>query len=268
MGGCNHAHIALDGCVTTDAVELPVRKHAQQACLQIKRHIANFIEKECAAFGLFKATTALGLGARERATFVTKQLGLQQIFWNGGRVDGYKGAIGYGRVLVQCACDELLACARLTSDQHGHCALAQAANGAEDILHGWGLSQHFRHGTDTLFGDQLMLGFFHGTADQLYGLGQVKRLGQIFECAVLECRDCTVQIRICRHDDDGQARVLGVYLFQQLQAGAARHANIADQYPGALMRWITLRNLCQCMQHFTRVAETSGFQILASQRLF
>jgi hypothetical protein len=90
----NHSHIGLDSTVPTDPVEVPVTQNAQQAGLQLKRHVADFIQKQGAAISLLKAAPAHGLRTGEGAALMAKQLALQQILGNGRRVDGHKGTIG------------------------------------------------------------------------------------------------------------------------------------------------------------------------------
>ena len=62
--------------------------------MQVKRHVANFIKKERAAFGLLEPAPAHGLRARESAAFVAEQLALQQVFGNRGCVDRHERAVG------------------------------------------------------------------------------------------------------------------------------------------------------------------------------
>jgi hypothetical protein len=97
------------------------------------------------------------------------------------RVDGHKGAVCAGRMLVQGTGHQLFARSRFTRDQHRDLALAQSADSAEHVLHGGRLAQHFRVDGLALFGDFLALAFFDCTADQLHGLGQIERLGQVFK---------------------------------------------------------------------------------------
>jgi hypothetical protein len=57
----------LTGVVSAHAVELPFRQHAQQARLQRRRHVADFIEEQRAAVGLLEAAEAQRIGAGEGA---------------------------------------------------------------------------------------------------------------------------------------------------------------------------------------------------------
>ena len=96
VGRRNDANIDLDRCLATDAIELALGQHPQQTRLQRRRHVADFIEKQRAAIGLFETPDAARVGARERASLVAKQLRLEQV--------------GRDRRSVQC--DERLACPR------------------------------------------------------------------------------------------------------------------------------------------------------------
>src|SRR4051812_47569097 len=81
VGGGDDAHIHLHLLVAADPIKAAVGKHAEEARLQLRRHVADLVEEERAAFGLLKATAALLLGAGERASLVTEELRLEQILW-------------------------------------------------------------------------------------------------------------------------------------------------------------------------------------------
>ncbi|MNH27495.1 hypothetical protein D3C79_876090 [compost metagenome] len=117
-----------------------------------------------------------------------------------------------------------------------------------------------------LFNDFLALAFLDGAADQFHRLGQVERLGQVFEGAALEGRDGAVQVGVGRHDDHRQAGLLGAHLLQQLQARAAGHADVADQHLGRLARGIAGIGVGQGIEHFARMGEAAGRQIFPGQR--
>jgi len=94
VGGCNDTHIGLHRAVPTNAVEVPVAEHPQQAGLQFKWHIANLIQKKRAAIGLLKTASSHGLGTGEGAALVAEEFTLEQVFGDGRRVDGDKRAVG------------------------------------------------------------------------------------------------------------------------------------------------------------------------------
>ena len=70
----------MDFGVGADALEPAVLRHAQQFGLELRRHLGDFIQKNRAAVGHFKAADALGDGAGERAFFVPEQFAFQQRF--------------------------------------------------------------------------------------------------------------------------------------------------------------------------------------------
>ena len=210
----NHPHIGLDRCMTTHAVKTTLAQNPQQARLQLKRHIANFIEEQGTAIGLLKAPAPLTLCAGESAPLVAEQFALEQLFGDSRRIDGHEWTACARRVLVQSARDQLLAGAGFAGDQHGDMALAQAADGAEHILHRGCLSHHFgRFGVGGV-SDFFAQTFLHGAADQLDGFGQVKRFGQVLECPTLERADRAVEVGKRGHDDHRQARIPCLHFFQ------------------------------------------------------
>ena len=66
--------LALHRAVAADAVELAVGQHAQQARLQVERHVADLVEEQRAAVGLLEAAAPRRLRAGEGAALVAEQL--------------------------------------------------------------------------------------------------------------------------------------------------------------------------------------------------
>ena len=113
VGGGDHAHVRAQRLVAADAVELSVGQHAQQARLQVGRHVADLVQEQRAALGLLEAAASQLLRAGERAALVAEQLGLEQIARNRRGVQRDEGLAGARAVVVQRARDQLLAGARL-----------------------------------------------------------------------------------------------------------------------------------------------------------
>ncbi|MPM62402.1 hypothetical protein SDC9_109273 [bioreactor metagenome] len=254
--------------MSAHAVEMAVRQHPQQTRLQVKRHVADFVEEQRAALGLLEAATALRLRAGERAAFMAEQFAFQQILGDGRRVDGHERAARDRRVLVQRTRHQLLARAGFARDQHRHRALTQAPDGAEHILHGRRLAQDFWRGGLALLGHLLALAFLHGATDQLHRLGQIKGLGQIFKRTALQCGHGAVEIRIRRHDDHRQAGLQFAQLLQKLQTRATGHSDVADQHLRAAVFRVASRNIGQRVQHFPRMREAARWQVFTCQRFF
>src|SRR3954466_2125850 len=76
MCGRDDADIHLHLLVAADAIEAAIGKHAQQARLEFRRHVADLVQEKRAALGLLEAAAALLLGASERASLVPEQLRL------------------------------------------------------------------------------------------------------------------------------------------------------------------------------------------------
>ena len=55
---CDHAHIDAHRHLAADAIELAFGQHAQQSRLQLRRHVADFVEEQRAAVGLLEAAAA------------------------------------------------------------------------------------------------------------------------------------------------------------------------------------------------------------------
>ncbi len=168
-------------------------------------------------------------------------------------------------MLVQRACDQLLARARFAGHHDRDIALRQPADGTKHILHRRGLAQHLTIAGGLRQLRRLALALLHGTLDQLHRLGQVKGLGQVFKCAALESRDGAVQIRVGGHDDDRQLRVVLMHLFQQLQAIAAWHADIADQHRRGQC---LVAHAFKGFQYFLGMHKAARGQLLAGECLF
>ena len=92
VGGGDHAHVRRERRVAADAVELAVGEHAQQARLQVGRHVADLVEEERAAVGLLEAPAAHRLRAGEGAALVAEELALEQVLGDRRGVDRDEGA--------------------------------------------------------------------------------------------------------------------------------------------------------------------------------
>lgn len=133
---------------------------------------------------------------------------------------------------VQGVGHQLLAGTGLTVDQHGDVGVAEAADGAEHLLHCRCFTDDFRGARQTLRHIQplLLLGVLVGALDQRDRLVHIEWLGQVLECTALVRRNGAVQVGVGGHDDDRQARVLLTDLCQQVEAAGARHADVGNDH--------------------------------------
>jgi hypothetical protein len=92
MGGGDDADIGLDRRAAADRGELAFLQDAQQTGLRLLRHVADFVEKQRAAIGLFETALAAVGGAGEGAALMAEQLAFNQFARDGGHVDGHERA--------------------------------------------------------------------------------------------------------------------------------------------------------------------------------
>ncbi len=82
-----------------------------------RRHIADFVEKERAAVGLFKFADALICGAGKCPALMAEQFALEKLLGYGGAIDRKKGLLAAVAMMINGAGDEFLAGAAFTGDQ-------------------------------------------------------------------------------------------------------------------------------------------------------
>ena len=161
---------------------------------------------------------------------------------------------------VQSACNQLFAGARFAIDQHCRVRLRQSANGAEYFLHRRSLAENIGCHLNIFGFGGLAFALFQRALYQLHRVIDVERLGQIFKCTSLKCRNGTLQIGIGGHDDDRNERMPLMQRLQKIQPGTARHTDIADDH-----LWHVV---AQCPQGVVRRGKTFELYIFARQRFF
>ena len=115
--GCRqHAHIHGNFAVATDAPQRAIFQHAKQLGLQRDRHLSNFVQKQGAAIGQFKATFAAHNRACEGAFFVAKEFRFHQRFRDGRAVDGQEGIGGARTELMNRLRHQIFARARFAGN--------------------------------------------------------------------------------------------------------------------------------------------------------
>ena len=80
--------------VVANAPHLPLLEHTQQLALGGQGDLLHLIQEQGAPVGLLKQAHLAPLaGAGKGPLHITEQLALQQIFCDGGAVDGHKGSV-------------------------------------------------------------------------------------------------------------------------------------------------------------------------------
>ncbi len=96
VGGRQHTHVRLDGRGAAHPFETAVLQDAQQLDLHGGGNITHLVQKQGPAFGHLESSLALADGGGEGALFMSEQLAFQQVFRQGGAVDGHQGTGAVG----------------------------------------------------------------------------------------------------------------------------------------------------------------------------
>ncbi|SVK48402.1 Uncharacterized protein conserved in bacteria [Acinetobacter baumannii] len=235
--GGDDAHVDLHRRIAADSVKLAVRQHPQQARLHVERHIADLVEEQRAAVGLFKAPLTDLVRAGEGAFLVAEQLGLDQILGNSGHVQGDERRLGARAVAVQRMRHQLFAGAGFAVDQHADRRTRQPADDAKHVLHRRRFADDVRRriaGRLAAHRLLLLLIMADGALDQRHRFVDVERFRQVVEGPLLIGADGRIQIRMRGHDDHRQHRVALFDLLEQRQTIDARHADVGQQHVGSL----------------------------------
>ena len=235
VGGGDHPHVDADQLAPADAEEFAFGQHPQQPGLQRRGHVADLVEEQGAAVGLFEAPE-LALGrAGEGTGLVAEQFGFQQLGGDRGGVQRHERARRARRFAVQRARHQLLAGAGFAGDQHRQRHLRQPADGAEQFAHRRGLADQRRQrfgGRGSGCGNGHCVARRQGPVHQSHGGIEVEGFGQEFLRAATERPGGAGHVGMRRHHDHRQARQRLLQPVQQHQAAVAGHAHVGQQQVG------------------------------------
>src|SRR5215472_12920497 len=93
MGRGDDSDIGADWHAAANRCELTFLKHTQEPGLSVDRHVANLVEKQCAALRLLEAPHAACGSPGESTFLVAEQLALDQLAGDRGHIDGNKRAV-------------------------------------------------------------------------------------------------------------------------------------------------------------------------------
>ena len=109
--------------------------HAQQLDLHRRRHLADLVEEDRAAVAGLNQALLVFVRAGEGAAHMAEQFGLEQCFRHRTAVDGDERTIAPQRQRMYRACDQLLAGAGLTGNQHRAVGAADRLDQTEHLEH-------------------------------------------------------------------------------------------------------------------------------------
>ena len=212
-----------------DALHLAGFKHAQQLGLLAHGDVGDFVEEERAAFGQLEAADALGAGVGECAFDVAEELGLEGALGQRAGVDGDHGARGARRESVEGLRDDFFAGAVLAGDEHAGVGGSDAGDGGEDRLHGGRGGDHLRQiggAEEAILGFEA-LGAADGVVEVDLGAQDGEQAGVVpgfldeVGGAAAHGFDGELDVGPRGHDDDGELRLVGADLGEQVEAFAA-----------------------------------------------
>src|SRR5712692_10721859 len=125
----------MDDPIAADRAVLALLEDAQELGLQIRRHLANLIEQQRAAFGHLEEALLVRRRAGEGALLVAEELGLDQVLRDRRTVDFDEGTLGSLAVVVERVGYRLLAGAIFPLNQDIGFARRNAFNQVEELLH-------------------------------------------------------------------------------------------------------------------------------------
>ena len=189
-------------------------------------------KKQRAAAGHLEQADAVFVGAGEAAFAMAEQFALDQVLGQRAAIDGHKGHVGPGALIVDGAGDQLLAGAGFAEDQHGRIGRGDFGDQLADLGHGGSLPDELRFAFD-LFqaafdGQKLVRQFALGghAAEQVLQIDQLAGFGQIVECALAQGGHGRVERRFAgEHDRLGLRRKL-LGLGDDFDARQAGHVEI------------------------------------------
>ena len=223
-------HVGLDRGTPADGGVFALLQHPQQPRLRLHRHVADFVEKQRAAFGLFEPAGSAGIGAGERAAFMAEQFGFDEVARDRRHVDGDERTVAALAVVMERAGDQFLAGAGLAGDHHREVGLHQPRQHPVDFL-------HRRRAADQR--DRIEFAFVGRACHPLLRLGQcaaddgdellqVERFWQILIGAALRGPDRRHEGILRAHDDNGQVRPHLLDARQQIERVLVGHHHVGD----------------------------------------
>ncbi len=121
--------------VLPERAELALLEHAQEAGLQLRRHLGDFIEEQGAARGFLDHAGEIVHRAGKGALHVAEKLGLDHVLREGGAVQFHERAVVALAAAVEHVRDDFLADAALAGDEDIGIAGRNAGDEIVDLAH-------------------------------------------------------------------------------------------------------------------------------------
>src|SRR5262245_27988290 len=230
VGGRDDAHIGLDRSAPAHRRLFAVLQHAQELRLRFHRHVADLIEEERTAFGLFEAARAAGIGAGERTLLVAEQFGLDEVARDRCHVDGHEWTAAALAVIVKRPRDQLFAGPGLARDHHREIGLHQAGEYPVDFLHR-GRAADQRNGLEVIRlyrRARALVRLRQRPADDPDEFLEIERLRKIFVGAPLGRAHRGHERVLGAHDDHRKLRPQLLDARQEVESVLVGHHDVGD----------------------------------------
>ncbi len=135
VGGGDDTHVDGYGHPSSQAVHFSAFEGAQELCLEVCRHVTDFIQEYGAAVGQFELAGFRRNGAGEGAAFEAEKFAFQERVGDGGTVEHDKGAARPAAEQVEHFGHQFLARAALARDEHGRFEWSNAPDQGLHLLH-------------------------------------------------------------------------------------------------------------------------------------
>ena len=133
--GADQTKVDVDDPVAPDRPVLALLQHPQQLRLEVRRHLADFVEQQRAALGHLEESLLVHRRAGERAFLVAEQLRLDEVLRNRCAIDLDERTLRPLAVVVNRVRDQLLAGAVLALNEDVGFAGGHAFDQLEELLH-------------------------------------------------------------------------------------------------------------------------------------
>ena len=118
--GCgNDPDVHGNGIMAADPGNFPLFQDPEEAHLCHERHFADLVQEDRATVRLLENSQVLGLGIGESSLLMTKKFVFQQVFRNGGAIDGFERPLSPLTVLVQGIGDRIFSNAAFSNEKYG-----------------------------------------------------------------------------------------------------------------------------------------------------
>ena len=230
VGGGDDAHVDGDFLVAAHPADPARLQGAEQAGLRLGRHIADFVEEQGAAAGLFEFADVAACGPGEGPLLVPEQLAFDQLTRDRRRVDRHEGPLAARSELVDRFGHQFLAGAAFTQDQYSQIVAQDAGDHAVDVLHRLASADQRqaigRLGIVFLL-DAMTIRRLARGAHQLV---KIERLGEILEGPGIAGPDGGIERVLGRQDDHRHCRMRAGHLAQRFDPVTVQQDHVGQHH--------------------------------------